>query len=180
MTDTVQTENIDTIEKSSSFGNYLIHGIDEIILPEAVSLWPVAIGWQVLGVVVFAFLLIQSVRLTKRWWHNRYRREALRQLTSVRQQTGNELIDVVAVLPHFLKVTALQAYPRRQVAGLSGQEWLRFLDAHCEGLSFTSGVGSKLTSVAYLPREQWQLNDHDSDSLIHMSRHWIAKHERIR
>jgi len=74
--------------------------------------------------------LLRLTRLVKRGWQNRYRREALRQLAILSESQQ------LAALPHFLKVTALQAYSREQVAGLSGQEWLDFLDAHCEDVSF--------------------------------------------
>lgn len=177
MTTTVTAENPDVIEKTDSFGNYLIHGIDEIILPEAVSWWPSAPGWHVLGVLLVMLLVVQAYRSAKRWWHNRYRREALRQLASVQLQADTQIQDVVAVLPYYMKVTALQAFPRRDVASLSGSDWLMFLDTHYSGPSFSSGVGEKLLSVAYLPREQWQLNDQECNTLIKMSRRWIAEHK---
>lgn len=169
-------ENPDAIETTDTFGNYLIHGIDEIILPDAVSWWPSASGWQVLSIIALAWLVVQATRWIKRWWRNRYRREALRQLEQVQHQAGNSLQDVVSLLPYYLKVTALQAYPRQVVASLSGDDWLRFLDAHYSGPSFSEGIGKKLLSVAYLPHEQWQLNDKQSHTLINMSRRWIAKH----
>jgi hypothetical protein len=176
MTLTARVENSGAIENTDSFGNYLIHGIDEIILPDTISWWPTAPGWQVLGVLVVVLLAVQASRWVKRWWHNRYRREALKQLAAVQQQADMQLQDVVAVLPYYMKVTALQAYPRKDIASLSGNDWLLFLDAHYAGPSFSKGVGKKLLSVAYLPREQWQLDDQESNTLIRMSRHWIAEH----
>jgi hypothetical protein len=167
------------VENSDSFGNYLIHGIDEVILPDPIAWWPTAPGWQVLGVFVLVLLVYQSGRAVKRWWQNRYRREALRQLALVQEQADNQLQDVVAMLPYYLKVTALQAYSRQDVASLSGTAWLMFLDTHYSGPSFSTGVGQKLLSVAYLPRRQWQLNDQESDTLIRMSRRWIAEHREF-
>ena len=164
------------IENSSSFGNYLIHGIDEIILPDAISYWPTAPGWQVLGVLVGIVVIIRAIQRAKHWWRNRYRREALRQLDQVQKQAGKQLQDVVAVLPHFIKVTALHAYPRQEVAALNGKPWLSFLDAHYSGPAFSEGIGEKLLALAYLPREQWQLNDQESNELINMVRRWIALH----
>lgn len=165
------------IENADTFGNYLIHGIDEIIVPNAISWWPSAPGWQVLGVILLVGLLIQATRWAKRWWRNRYRREALRQLEQVQHKAGGQLQSVVALLPHYIKVTALQAYPRQDVASLTGHDWLAFLDAHYSGSSFSDGIGKKLLSVAYLPQERWQLNDEDSYKLIKMTRQWIAKHK---
>jgi len=167
-----------SIENTDTFGNYLVHGIDEIFIPEAISWWPSAPGWRVLGVILILLLIAQSTRWLKQWWRNRYRREALRQLGRLQQQAGTQLQDVVAVLPYYIKLTALQAYPREDVASLSGRDWLAFLDANYSGPSFSKGAGEKLLSVSYLPREQWQLNDTESETLIEMSRQWIARHRQ--
>jgi hypothetical protein len=169
-------ETPEAIEETGTFGNYLIHGINEIILPESISWWPSAPGWQVLGFFIFSYCLFLIGRLLKRWLHNRYRREALRQIASVQAQTDNQAEDVVAVLPFFLKAVALKAYPREDVASLSGNEWLTFLDSHYPGPPFSIGIGEKLVSIAYLPRDQWQLNDQECTRLIDMSQNWIQKH----
>jgi hypothetical protein len=167
-----------SIENTDTFGNYLIHGIDEIIVPDAISWWPSAPGWQVLGVIIVFLLIARATRWVKQWWRNRYRREVLRQLERLQQQAGAQLQDVVAILPYFIKVTALQAYPRVDVASLSGADWLAFLDAHYSGPSFAGDTGKKLLSVSYLPRERWHLNDMESNTLIEMSRQWIAGHRQ--
>lgn len=168
-----------TVENTDSFGNYLIHGIDEVIVPDAIGWWPSAPGWQVLGVILSLLLVARVARWAKLWWRNRYRREALRQLDEIQKRAGSNRQQVVAVLPHFIKVTALQAYPRRDVAGLSGVDWLAFLDAHYSGPSFSMGVGKELLSVAYLPQGQWQLDDQQSKKLINMTRQWIATHQEV-
>ena len=168
------------IEDTDSFGNYLIHGIDEITLPEAVSWWPTAPGWKALAIIIVILLLFLCVRWIKRWWRNRYRREALRQLQQVQHHAGKQLQEVVAILPYYLKVTALQAYPRQAVASLSGDNWLAFLDKQYSGAAFSEGIGRKLLAVAYLPQDQWQLSEKDSEALISMSRSWISKHREAR
>lgn len=157
-------------ENSGQFGNYLIHGIDEIVLPEPVSLWPSTIGWKLLGLALIAYALYKLTQAIRRWWHDRYRREALRQLSTLAPDAQ------LAALPFLLKTTALQAYPREQVAALSGEQWLGFLDTHCAGLSFRQGVGKNLLAIAYLPAEQWQLSEVQANELIALSRRWIAQH----
>ena len=69
-----------SVENTETFGNYLVHGIDEIMLPDAITWWPSAPGWQVLALILLAWLLLRTIRLARRWWRNRYRREVLRQL----------------------------------------------------------------------------------------------------
>jgi hypothetical protein len=167
------------IEDSDIFGNYLIHGIDEIIVPDAVSWWPSAPGWSVLCILILLWLLALIVRWLKYQWRNRYRAQALRQLEQVQKEAGNNLQPVLALLPYCIKVTALQAYPRQNVASLSGHAWLAFLDAHYSGPSFSTGVGEKLLSIAYLPEEDWQLDEKESRALIKMSRRWIKKHIEV-
>jgi hypothetical protein len=164
------------VENSDTFGNYLVHGIDEVMLPEAIAWWPSAPGWKVVGIVLTAWILRQAVRMARRWWRNRYRREALLQLQQLQQQAGIKRQDVVAALPYYIKATALQAYPRGEVASLSGEAWLSFLDAQYSKAKFSEGTGRKLLSVSYLPREQWQLDDAESNKLIHMAQEWIKNH----
>jgi hypothetical protein len=168
-----------SVENTDTFGNYLIHGIDEIMLPNAVSWWPSAPGWQVLAVIALAWLIVRAIRIFRTWWRNRYRREALRQLQQLQQQADGELHKVVEQLPFYIKATALHAYPRATVASLSGDAWLAFLDAHCSDASFSAGIGKKLLTVSYLPRDQWQLDDTESKTLITMVCDWIKKHHEV-
>jgi hypothetical protein len=165
-----------SVENTDTFGNYLIHGIDEIILPDAISWWPSAPGWRVLAVIALAWLLVRAIRMFRTWWRNRYRREALRQLQQLQQQAGSELHKVVGQLPYYVKATALHAYSREVVASLSGEAWLAFLDAHCSGVSFSTDTGRKLLTVSYQPSDQWQLDDAESKALIAMVCDWIEKH----
>lgn len=158
------------IENSAQFGNYLIHGIDEILLPESVSLWPSTLGWKLLGIVLMTYILIKVVREIRHWWRNRYRREALRRLLALAPDAQ------LAALPFLLKTTALKAFPREQVAALSGKPWLDFLDAHCAAVSFCDGAGERLLEIAYLPRERWKLSRTQENELIEMSRTWIEQH----
>jgi len=74
-----------SIEDTDTFGNYLVHGIDEIVIPDAIPWWPSAPAWKVLGVMLILLLMAQAIRWAKHWWRNRYRREALRQLEQLQR-----------------------------------------------------------------------------------------------
>ena len=163
------------IENTDSFGNYLMHGIDEIMLPEAVSWWPSAPGWQFLGLFLGGVLLVYLWRSTKRWYQNRYRREALQRLQRLEQNSS--LREIIAKLPFYIKTTALHAYPRSEVASLTGNDWLAFLDENYSGPSFQQGTGRHLLTIAYQSSDKWQINDDEATQLLNMSRQWIATHE---
>ena len=85
------------------------------------------VGWCVLVLL----LLWLGWRFWKRWQANAYRREALRELGEI--ETAPER------LPELLKRVALVAYPRAEVAELSGDAWLGFLDGTLGSTDFTSG-----------------------------------------
>ncbi|NND00503.1 MAG: DUF4381 domain-containing protein [Gammaproteobacteria bacterium] len=162
------------VENADTFGNYLIHGIDEIVLPPAISWWPAAPGWQLLGILILVGLAWLIVRRARHWRQNRYRRTALRKINQYSRSAGQR--HAIAALPRLIKATALQAYPRHQVASLSGPDWLRFLDDRYDGPSFSEGLGEKLLSVAYMPEEQWRLDNEQGEALLQMARQWISSH----
>ncbi len=162
-----------------TFGNYMLHGIDEIRVPEPVSWWPQTIGWKVLALALLLWLLYRLYLGARRWWKNRYRRAALAQLDAMQRQANGQHQEVLAGLPELLKATALQAYPRTEVAALSGTEWLAFLDSHYDGPAFSDQPGRKLIDVAYRDPSHWQVSAEDASQLIAMSRRWVQQHRAI-
>ncbi|WP_380054313.1 DUF4381 domain-containing protein [Falsihalocynthiibacter sp. SS001] len=96
---------------------------DELIPPEAppdISMMPQTAGWYWLGAAVLlliAYLLRLFIRHHQR---NAYRREALTAL----RHADNDPTQIASIL----RQTALAAFPRDQVAGVVGDDWLAFLD----------------------------------------------------
>lgn len=117
-------------------------GMHDLLLPSPVSLWPATPAWAVLGGLLLA-LLLWLAWLTWRAWHRRaYRREALRALDAA--QTPGE----AAAL---LKRTALAAWPRAEVAALSGESWARFLRRTAPRAHLTEDAARNLSALAYVP-----------------------------
>ena len=97
-----------------------LENLHDIVEPVSVSFWwPLAPGWWVLLSLVFVGLLIGGIRSIRTYQKNAYRRLALRELDSLPTPHG---------LPILLKRVALAVYPREQVAGLSGDRWIAFLN----------------------------------------------------
>lgn len=150
-------------EEGSGWGNYAIQGIVEIQLPEAVSLWPQTPGWWVLLVVLLSWLLSRLLQSLQRYWRNRYRRMAIAQLLLIQQQVSAGNNAVLRQVPELIKATALQAYPRHQIANLYGHSWEAFLDSSYPGPSFKEHFPGQLYAMSYdspdlLPRpvnDQW-------------------------
>jgi len=163
----------------SNISNSALQNLHEIILPEPVSWMPQTIGWYtVFGLIFFV----------AGWWvycglrhyrKNRYRRLALQELAVIEQelQRPEKRATVLSGIPVLLKGTALLAFPRSEVAGLSGEKWLDFLDKTMGGKNFTESEGRMLPELAYAPsRRIVELSDESVSNLLQLVRRWIKLH----
>ena len=98
--------------------------------PGLVSWWPPAPGWWILACVLLAGLVVAIFLVWRRHRRNAYRRSAQRQLLAIqaRYQASGEEGDCLAAVNALLKSVALFAYPRRQIAASSGDQWLAFIN----------------------------------------------------
>jgi len=152
------------------FGNPWMSNLEEIELPERVSFTPETIGWYLLAGVLVLLLLWLGWRFWKRWQADAYRREALRELGEI--ETAPER------LPELLKRVALVAYPRTEVAELSGDAWLGFLDGTLGTTEFTQGVGRLLPEVAYGTDPVGAMDSGKRKDLFELARRWIRRHNQ--
>jgi hypothetical protein len=164
------------IEQSDSFGNYLIHGIDEVILPTATTWWPNTVGWQIIAFFISVFAVRYAYQKGQRWWHDHYRREAIAKISELQNDSSVDILTVVENLPFYLKATALQAYSREQVAQLSGLEWVEFLNEKYGSMHFSNNLSEQLIRVSYRPKSQWKLTDKECLILIDRTKLWIKYH----
>jgi hypothetical protein len=144
----------------------LMHGL---VLPDPVPLPPTTPGWWILLGWSLAVLVLAGSYLLRRRHRNRYRREALAVLASIDRQTDLSAAEAAQLIASLLKRTALAAYPRQQVASLSGSEWARFLTASANDDREIAKAAESLAAAAYRP-------DADGRKLSAPARRWIRKH----
>ena len=154
--------------------------LHDIVLPEPVSWMPQTVGWWVLLGIVLLALGWASHRAVRRRRADRYRRLALARLAEIEQalaEPASRSGDSSA-LPELVKQTALGFRPRSEVAALSGDPWLRFLDASYGGNGFTAGPGQLLPTLAYgAPPVEGSKSREEIAQLVGLIRHWIRKHD---
>ncbi len=120
-------------------------------LPEAVGWWPLAPGWWLLIVLLVAAAVFLLRTWLRRRAHAAARRKALRQLEESRSAYayhGNP-ITLGAEVSELLRRAMLAYAPRAEVAGLTGDEWLAWLDRDLDEPRFREGAGRSLLELPY-------------------------------
>lgn len=139
-----------------------------IHIPTEVSGWPPAPGWW--GLLTLVILLLGALWGWRRYQRQGFRREALQLLTHISQQsdlTAPQRIDALSAL---LKRVAMTAHGREAVAGLSGDQWLHFLDETGNTQGFSQGPGRALGLNRFQPQPAL-----DAPALLALCRDWIQK-----
>ena len=158
-----------------------LQNLNDIVLPAAISWWPLATGWYVL----IGFLLIAlawfSYRSLRRWINNGYRRAALYelQLLEDRVHKPGQRDASLRQIPVLLKRTALSVYPRSQVASLSGKDWFHFLNSTVKNPSFNENTTNTLNVVSYSTGELSKVDSKATTNLINASRSWLKHHQAV-
>ena len=131
-------------------------------IPEPVSLWPQTPLAKSLLAMLLLLALYLAWRVYRHYRANAYRRAALKAL----QNAGDD----PATIADLLRRTALAIYPRQQVAGLTGKDWLDFLNRQYRGSAFRGALGETLLRGAY--------RDCAPDvALTRAAREWIGHHK---
>lgn len=153
------------------FGNYALGDFAEVVAPQAVNWLPQTAGWAWLGAGVLALLLHRGWHRLRRWYRNRYRREAtarLQQLAGA-QDAGSQLTE----LNRLLKITAMAAFSRERVARLSGRAWVEFLNAQCPEPPFSTAQAQLLAEGPYRVGNAGI----DGAELVAAAQRWVLEHE---
>jgi len=124
----------------------------DIHLPGPITWWPPAPGWWLM-LALFCGLIL-AIFLLRRWLIKRRKepkriaRRELKKLQTEYQQHQNPqiLVEKISIL---LRRLYLSCYPRAEVASLTGESWLQFLDKQLGNQQFTQGKGRCLIEAPY-------------------------------
>lgn len=129
------------------------------------------------AVVAFGVLFVWR----KRRQSTRYRREALVELRALarRMKEPETRPDALTALPRLVQRVCLELIEPERLEGLSGQEWLEFLDSTWPGGSFSNGPGRVLATLSYSNRAGLQtVSAEQAAEIVEIVRRWIRKHKR--
>lgn len=148
--------------------------IRDIHLPENASWWPIAPGWWLLFLISLFFLVLiykklkqQKIKYVSKYNnHPNIINKALKQLNNISQQTDDK--QIIKQLSILLRRTAMSLYKNENVAGLTGNNWLYFLDNKGNTTEFSEGIGQALIAQPYQKK-----TDYPKKKLIKLTKKWL-------
>ncbi|PMM05495.1 hypothetical protein BCT63_10325 [Vibrio kanaloae] len=99
--------------------------LSPVIAPDAPTWWPLAWGWWAVIITAISLIALVFFILKRRKNNQQAKQEALSYFSNSQSQDGlspSKAQDIV-------RQAALSYFPREKIAGLSGDDWLKFLDA---------------------------------------------------
>ena len=148
--------------------------IQDIITPKDVAFWPPQPGWYVILLVV---LFIVGVFIAARMRHkkrNAYRGQGILAIEALKDKEVSD--SNILKINSILKACALQAYNREDIAILSGEKWVDFLNKKAKHVNF---IGASKTILSKGPYEKFNsegFNQNEFDDLVALSIKWIKSH----
>lgn len=137
-------------------------------LPATVGWWPPAPGWWGLAVLILA-LAGAAVYLWRRYRRPTVRKLALAELNRLEGE-GLPATEKLRRLSMLLRRVGLSTSARAEVAGLTGQAWLLWLDRPLPQPRFSRGPGRLLLDAPYRPSVDGEL-----DELFALCRDWLNR-----
>lgn len=149
--------------------NSTLLALKDIHEPAALGNWPPAIGWWILAVAI-PLLLLLSIWIYKRLTRKTAVKTAKKILAEIKQDTTQDNLTKVSELSMLLRRVAISLSPRDQVAGLTGLQWLIFLDRSVKNAPFSTGIGKLLIDAPY---RQISVTAQEVSQLIELCETWL-------
>lgn len=124
----------------------------DLQLPAPTGWWPLAPGWWLLIALLAVCFVWLVVRAWRHWRLNAPRRFALHRLAAIRREfeQGADPVLLGKELSELTRRTMLAYVPRGAVAGLTGNDWLNWLDQGLDDRPFSDGPGRTLETLPYM------------------------------
>jgi len=151
----------------------------DIHLPSGIAWWPPALGWWLILLTVL-LIIVAGVLFYRYRKSRKLHKAALNELENIQKtykqnQNDQQLVQSLSI---WLRRVCLSFYPRMEVAGLTGKDWIEFLDHATLKPSaqqyFSEDPGTVLISAPYQrPETQWPAPV-DANALLTTCRNWIT------
>lgn len=146
--------------------------LQDIHLAEHAGYWPLAPGWWIL-ILCIPLAIWMIVRFRQRVSIKKRQVQIAAMIAPLEQKLITEPSnEVIAELNTLLRQIAVNYYPRSDLASLTGDKWLTFLDTTGETNGFSQGAGKILGSAPY---QTGGLSDFNQIELCRLVVDWANK-----
>jgi|GEM_PF-176043 len=163
-----------TTQPPAANGQDPLAQLQDIHLPDAVGIWPLAWGWWLIIIVILSGLTLLILLIKRKHQRNAYRALALMELNALANQFNTEQnAEYLQALSILLRRTALSGCGQYFDVSLKGLNWLAWLDKQCVATQnqFSQGVGTALLIGPYQKAPQF-----DRDALHQLAILWLKEH----
>ena len=109
------------------WGNTSLRTIFETEFPEPISLLPTTPGWWLVFFALLALVVRAAWRRRQHYLKDRYRRDALAQLSTIKAQLEAGVLEAARELAPLLRATAIAAAGREAMSGLQDEAYAEAL-----------------------------------------------------
>jgi len=153
----------------------ILQNLEPIIVPDPITFWPPQPGWYVVAIILLGLAILGVKDWLANKKKNEYRNWALQELQKIDvKEPDNGQLDRINKL---LKATALQGFPRTEVAELYGAKWLQFLEETYPKARFSEAPGIFLEEASYRRKRSINIKEEDWVEIIRLSGEWIKGHK---
>lgn len=152
--------------------------LQDIHLPAAADIWPLAIGWWILLALIVFIVGWLVIKLLHRAKVKKQQAKILAKFTVLEKKLrANPNNAIIAELNTLLRQLAITYYPRAEIASLTGADWLEFLDKSGNTHDFSRGAGRILIEAPYKKDnlKDKQIENLNINELLPLIRSWTKK-----
>lgn len=158
------------VDMNQTIAQASLDNLHDIIVPEAIGLFPLAPGWFIVILLALALCFHFALKAYKYYERTLYKREALRELQSYSKESRDDMLALLSLA----KRVAIAAYGRTQIAKLSGESWWDFMEKHSK-VKVGKELRSELSDLLYDTSKQNESSQHAA--VKEMVTLWIRSHK---
>jgi len=114
------------VDMNKTIAEASLDNLHDIIVPDAIGMFPPAPGWYIVGVLCLAVIFHWGVKGYKQYQKSQYKRDALKELETYHQRSKEEVIALLSLA----KRVGIAAFGRANIAKLSDDSWWDFMEQH--------------------------------------------------
>ena len=163
------TKNINDLEQ------ILLSEVKDISGLQDISMFPLAVGWWIIiTIILLVGLSFLATFLKKQYYKKSWKFKVINRLDEISNNLAEDNIkNSLQELSEILKRIAIQTYGRKEVAGLTGTKWLKWLEIRDPGSFKWEKNGDLIVNYPFMPEYKILAKEKDVKDLAKAIKNWL-------